>query len=276
MAGLNLRMKALLIAGAFTIAVVGGALYFYSALQESTTEVITTHRIMTEAAVQELTRAGEPLVDSLWRFSILHRSAWTKAEERRVDSLLSAVTARELSPFPGMEGGYYFYEADLFYGYAFPTSPPPQPAFGPPPRSYHIIHEQARQSVLTGQRLVQLHQFDPATFPLVTEPITVEGRPIGAVWARIHIERLLPTVRLTSVLIVAAVLSLIGFVVVIGIAWRLRKRTEEIRIGLDTLQRDTAFRFPQRRGVFGTIMRSINDMVAARTSDQQLRARDGA
>jgi signal transduction histidine kinase len=272
MAGLNLRMKAFLIAGAFTIVVVGGALYFYSTLQDSTTEVIATNRIMTEAAVQELNRAGGPLIDSLWRHSILRQSAWTKVDERRVDSLLSAVTAAELSPFPGMEGGYYFLTGDQFFGYAFPTSPPPKPAFGPPPRSYHIIHDQSQRSVRTGQRIVELHQFDPATFPLVTEPITVDGRPIGAVWARIHIERLLPTVRLTSVLIVAALLSLVGFLVVIGIAWRLRNRTEEIRIGLDTLQRDTAFRFPQRGGVFGTIMHSINDMVAARTNDQQLRA----
>ncbi len=272
MAGLNLRMKALLVAGAFTILIVCSLLYLYVTLQESTNEVIASNRIMTEAAVQELARNARPLVDSLWRHSILRRSTWTKTEERRVDSLLSAITASELSPFEGMEGGYFFTDADQFFGYAFPTSPPPKPAFGPPPRSYQIIREQARLSALEGQRIVQLHQFDPATFPLVTEPITVDGRPIGAVWARIHIERLLPTVRLTSVLIVAAIASLAGFVVVIGIAWGLRKRTEEIRIGLDTLQRDASFRFPERRGVFGVITRSINDMVAARTREQQVRA----
>ncbi|HSQ74783.1 MAG TPA: ATP-binding protein [Bacteroidota bacterium] len=269
---MSLHMKALFAATGFIVLIVAGALYLHVVLEQSTEEVITTNRILTEAAVQELNKSGADLVDSLWKDSFLQDSSWTKAEEGRVDGLLGTITARELSLFQGTEGGFYFYAADQFLGYAFPTSPPPKPAFGPPPRSYHIIREQARLSVLEARRIVQLHQFDPATFPLVTEPIVIQGRPVGAVWARVHIERLLPTVSLTSVLIVAAIASALGFLVVIMIAWTLRKNTEEIRIGLDTLQRDATFRFPERGGVFGVIMRSINAMVAAQSREQELRA----
>jgi len=270
--GLSLRLKALLIASGFVLLIVGGAVYLHFFLQESADEVVAANQAMTEAAVHALNKAAAPLIDSLSGSSFLLDSSWTKSEERSVDRILSVVTTQELSGFEGTEGGFYFYAADQFLGYAFPTSPPPKPAFGPPPRSYHIIRQQARLSANQGRRIVELHQFDPATFPLVTEPITIKGRTIGAVWARIHIERLLPTVRLTTVLIVAAILSAAGFMVVIMIAWSLRKHTEEIRIGLDTLQRDTTFRFPERRGVFGNIMRSINAMVAARAREQLLHA----
>jgi signal transduction histidine kinase len=273
MHSLSLRLKALLLASTFALVIVGCAIYFHAMLQRSTDEVIASNRIMTEAAVAEINNAARPLMDSLWHSTFLQQTSWTREEEKRADALLSAITVRELALFQGTEGGFYFVDADQFLGYAFPTSPPPQPAFGPPPRSFNIIREQVRQSIAQRQRILQMHQFDPATFPLVTEPIGVRGHVVGAVWARVHIERLLPTVRLTSVLIVAAIVSLIGFVVVILIAWRLRKRTEEIRIGLETLRRDTMFRFPKRRGVFGVIMLAINDMVAARTGDQHLRER---
>jgi two-component system sensor histidine kinase HydH len=273
MAESHLHLKALIIATIFVVCIVGGAMYlYYFVLQESTNEVIATNRIMTEAAVQELNTAGAPLIDSLWVHSFLQDSIWTQREERRVNVRLAALTALELTPFQGIEGGFYFYATDQFLGYAFPSSPPPKPAFGPPPRSYHIIREQARLTVEEHRRIVQLHQFDPATFPLVTEPIVVGGQTIGAVWARIHIERLLPTVSLTSVLIVAAIVSALGFLVVFMIAWVLRRSTEEIRRGLDTLQRDATFRFPERHGVFGVITRSINNMVDAQSREHDLRA----
>lgn len=271
MQSLHLRTKALLLAFAFAILIIGASIYFYLALQRSTEEVIATHRIMTEAAVHELSRSAATLLDSLESVHLFERDSLTKAEERILEDAFSAVAERELLPFEGMEGGFYFAHIDQFVGYAFPTSPPPKPAFGPPPRSYRIIHEQIQRTMAEQQRIVELHQFDPATFPLVTEPVVAQGKPIGAVWARVHIERLLPTVRLTSVLLVSAMISLAGFVTVIAIAWRLRQRTEEIRIGLDKLHRDPTYRFPDRGGVFGNIMRSINDMVSARAADQQLR-----
>ncbi len=273
MTGLSLRTKALLFSSLFTTVVVGGALYFYSMLHESTEEVIATNRLMTEAAVQGLSTAGGRTIDSLRRSGFLDRTEWTRTDERRVDSLLTRVTARVLLPFQGMEGGFYLAGPDQFFGYSFPTSPPPVPAFGPPPRSFQIIRDQSRQAIGEQRRIVLLHQFDPATFPLVTQPISVNERIVGAVWGRVHIERLLPTIRLTSVLIVAAMVSMIGFLVVIMIAWTLRKRTEEIRVGLEKLRVDSAFTFPERRGVFGTITRAINDMVAVRNEEQRIRGR---
>lgn len=273
MPGLTLRTKALAVAFLFTAVVVAGSLSFYSVIHESTEEVISTNRVMTEAAVHELVTAGVQVVDSLQKTRLLDKGEWTRDQERTVDSILALRTGRVLKLFQGMEGGFYFAAPDLFLGYSFPTSPPPVPAFGPPPRSYRIIRQQTLQAISERRQIVQLHQFDPATFPLVTRPILSGDRVVGAVWGRVHIERLLPTVRLTSVLITAAILSMIGFVVVLMIAWTLRKRTEEIRVGLEVLRTDSSFTFPERRGVFGTITRAINNMVAVRNEEQRLRGR---
>jgi signal transduction histidine kinase len=54
--------------------------------------------------------------------------------------------------------------------------------------------------------------------------------------------------------------------------WRFRTRVEQLRVGLQTLHNDSAFRFQNATGVFGYIEQSINEMVDVRTLDQQRKA----
>jgi signal transduction histidine kinase len=268
----GLRTKALSAAALFTVLIVTGAVYFIVTLQKSVDDVIGSTTELTEAAVAGLKSAGQPMIVELNSTETLVQPSLTRSTEKHIDSLLAAITTRELSTFFGMEGGYYFSGLDEFLGYSFPTSPLPKPAFGPPPRSYAIIREQARQSIGQRRHIVQVHQFDPATFPLVTEPIIINGKAVGCVWARTHIERLIPTVPVTSILVVAAVLSIIGFGVAITVAWNLRKRIEEIRLGLHRMHNDGFHRLRVHKGVFGEISRSINSTMDARAEDQLRRA----
>jgi signal transduction histidine kinase len=265
------RIRIVLGATLAALALVAGAVYFYVISRESANDVIERNTALTQESVYQLTMRGKILLDSLSGEGFFARTSLSRNEEKRIDSLLSRLTANELKRFGGMEGGFYFTYYDQFFGYSFPTSPPPEPAFGPPPRSYHIIRDQVYRTIASGHRIVDLHRFDPATFPLVTEPLIVNGKIVGAIWGRIHIERLLPTIQLTSVLIVAAIASLIGFVVVMVFALTSRNRAEEIRFGLDKLHNDSSFRFSASDGIFGTITNSINEMVDARTHDQHRR-----
>src|SRR5699024_6614299 len=117
------------------------------------------------------------------------REKITRMDERKADSLLSEKVRQILQSFHRLEGGLYFFQLDKFIGYSFPTIEDPKPAFGPPPRSYNIIREQARKTIQQDTLLTELHQFDPAIFPLSTQPIYLNGKLIGAACARIHIER---------------------------------------------------------------------------------------
>jgi two-component system sensor histidine kinase AtoS len=127
-------------------------------------------------------------------------------------------------------------------------------------------------SIAQKSPIVEVHTFDPATFPLVTEPLVVRGQVLGGVWARIHIERLMPTVSLVSVLLGTAFLLLLGLIGALVAVWRFRTHVEKLRFGLQTLHNDSAFRFADTSGVFGYIEHSINEMVDVRTQEQRRRA----
>jgi len=227
---------------------------------------------MTELGLHQLASALARTLDSLAQSGFFAAKELTRSEERRVDALLASIAAEQLSAFRGMEGGCYFQQFEQFMGYSFPTSPDPKPAYGPPPRSFHIIRNQILSSIAQNSPIIQLHTFDPATFPLVTEPLVVRGRVVGGVWARIHIERFMPTVSLVNVLLGTAVAFLLGLAGALVAVLRFRSHAEQLRLGLQTLHSDSAFRFTKSAGVFGSIEHSINEMVEVHALDQQRRA----
>src|SRR5690625_5574702 len=149
----------------------------------------------TRTASAKLLLDGEQNIEPIWETYLAGRDRITKADERMADSLLSASVQSVLNNFHLVEGGYYFYTLDAFIGYGFPTINDPKPAFGPPPRSYNIIREQVRKSVEEEEILTNLHRFDPAIFPLTTQPVYLDNEIIGAVWTRIHLERKLNAVN---------------------------------------------------------------------------------
>ena len=269
MGSVSLRTRLITAIASVIIVLVGAALYLSWSTEQSRSEVVETHKQMTQRGLQRLIAALAPTLDSLTQTGFFSKKELTRSEERLVDTLLARIAARELSQFRGMEGGCYFAQLDQFMGYSFPTSPEPRPAYGPPPRSYHIIRNQVLLSIVQKAPIVEVHTFDPATFPLVTEPLIVRGQVLGGVWARIHIERLMPTVSLVNVLLGTAFIFLLGLVAALIAVWRFRAHVEQLRLGIQTLHSNNGFRFTNTSGVFGYIEHSINEMVEARSLDQQ-------
>jgi two-component system, NtrC family, sensor histidine kinase HydH len=209
--------------------------------------------------------------DSLQITRLLLSDSLTNVEKNILDKKLSLLAQREFSKIRGMEGGFYLLVLNEFTGYSYPSSPPPIPLFGPPPRSYQIIKDQVLESLKRDAILTEFHKFDPAVFPLTTIPVIINGKILGAVWTRIHIERDLPILRLKEVVNIAAAAAIIGFIVILFITVRLRRRIEDIKSGLEKVQIDSDYRLNDQPGMFGFISQSINRMVESLQEESRKR-----
>lgn len=258
---MKIRTKAILWATAFSVVVVAVALFLENAYKNWSYEVTQTNKILCEVVAKQLNNTSQRIIDSLYNADYFSIGYLNSKEMNRVDRLLSTVSIKNLESIKGMEGGFYFAEPGQFQGYAYPTSPPPKPVYGPPPRSFNIIRDQILLSIEKDTAIVELHQFDPAIFPLATIPVISNGKVIGASWARIHIERELPAMHWGDLLNIAAVISVLGFIFAVIFSVRLRKRLEIIRSGLNTLEVKPAHRLNQQPGIFGDISSYINKMV---------------
>jgi signal transduction histidine kinase len=181
---------------------------------------------------------------------------------RIIDKYFSELVEETLTELNGLEGGIYVKGLGDFVGYAFPTSPPPYPVYGPPPRSHKLIEEQAIITIEKGKDIVNVHAFDPAIFPLATVPLYNNNTIIGSVWVRVHIERELPLTKLKRVVNFVTIISVVGFVVMAMFSFFLRNGIRNIRKELDNTGRNTSYRLKTRGGWFGFIPASINEMLA--------------
>lgn len=264
----SLRTKALFLGISITVIVVGFVVFTLLNVEKSKEQILRNTSRHTLLAAQQLANAGQPTIDSIWA-TLLHRAPKLTIEEHReIDSSLSQISRKYLLMFNGIEGGFFFSSGDFFAGFAFPTEKYPQPVYGPPPREFNLIHDQVIRTVAEQCELVTVSELPQTTFPLATRPIFARGEVVGAVWTMMRVESLLPLQRLSNTLNIVAVASLLGILVAIYVSWLLRKRVEEIKVGLETLRRDDLFRFPARRGVLGSITGAINEMVEARAADQ--------
>jgi len=175
-----------------------------------------------------------------------------------LDTSLASITEKLLIEYEGLEGGFYFHEFDKFAGYSYPTSEPPKPVYGPPPRSYNIIREQCLTSINVEKSLLQLHGFDPAVFPLTTVPLKFQNKIIGAIWVRKHIERELPFVKLQAVVNIAALLLIISLLVVIWFFYQLRINIQSIKNELNKIHQNPDYRLQKRGRLFNEIVNSVN------------------
>jgi len=183
------------------------------------------------------------------------------ATSRAIEEAFTEIVNQKVGDTEGLEGGFYIRGLDDFVGYAYPTSEPPIPAYGPPPRSYHIIREQVLNSIQKDSALVDLHRFDPAVFPLATHPFSIRGEVAGAVWVRIHIERDLPVAKLRQVLYLVTVIFGIGFVVMAILTLFLRNGIRSIQKELNSTRTNPGYRLKLRGGLFGFIPLRINVML---------------
>lgn len=245
--------------------------YLYQGVLKSADDIIEDNKNITQTAVRKLTQRAKIDMEPVWNAYLAGKNKIAKQEERVADSLLSITVKQILSNFHRLEGGFYFYELDEFIGYSFPTIDDPKPAFGPPPRSYNIIREQARQTIQEDSLITQLHQFDPAIFPLSTQPIFINGELVAAAWARTHIERKLSTSQSmqsgTFFLTVGAIL--LGLLVTVLTVWTLRTRMKEIKDGLSKMKFDSGYRLKEYKGAFGIISKAINEMTEAQQQEQE-------
>ncbi|MFP8489580.1 ATP-binding protein [Gracilimonas sp. Q87] len=262
----------LLLVGAFVILfMIVLSFYLYQGVLRSADDIIEDNKNITQTAVRKLTQQTTSDIEPVWNTYLAGINKITKQEERIVDSLLSVSVQQILSNFHRLEGGFYFYELDEFIGYSFPTIEDPKPAFGPPPRSYNIIREQARKTIQEDSLITQLHQFDPAIFPLSTQPIYINGELVAAAWARTHIERKLSTSQSiqsgTFFLTVGAIL--LGLFITVLIVWTLRTRIKDIKEGLSKMKYDSDYRLKEYRGAFGVISKAINEMTDTQQKEQE-------
>ncbi|QOJ28844.1 MAG: hypothetical protein HRU80_08085 [Ignavibacteriales bacterium] len=230
-------------------------------LDEWTDDIIEGKKVLTEVVVEKLAGAAQDALDSLNRQGYFATDSLPKNKIDQLDQRLKRITSAELSHLPGIEGGFYLPHLNEFYGYGFPTSPPPVPVFGPPPRSYKIIQNQVLQSISSDSLIVNVHRFDPAIFPLATKSITLKNGAKAGVWARIHIERELPSRKYTQVYQFVALLFAAGFIVLVIIVFRQRKNINLIKKGLKELQENSDYRFPGMGGVFSFVSTSINKLI---------------
>jgi signal transduction histidine kinase len=261
MSSYNFIKKPLMFFIAFAIVIAIMTIILSELLNSWKRDIIEGKKILTEVVVEKLSKSAENFIDSLYRTQFFDSDSLTKNDLDLIDKKLKQITESELVQISGTEGGFFFYRINEFYGYAFPTSPSPKPAFGPPPRSYNIIKHQVIASIEKDSSIVNLHSFDPAIFPLASKPIKVDSKLIGAVWARIHIERDLPALELNQILPIAGLFSFLGLIIALIVSVRSRKNMEDIKFGLQSLEKDTSFRFNKMPGMFDFIGSSINKLV---------------
>lgn len=273
LSGIQKNHKIFLLAAFIILFITIILFYLYRGVLRSADEIIEDNKNITQTAVKKVVLEAEKHLEPVWNEYLADKNKITKQEERISDSLLSQDVKQVLRNFHRLEGGLYFYRLDEFIGYSFPTIEEPKPAFGPPPRSYNIIRNQARKTIRQDTLLTELHRFDPAIFPLSTQPIYVDGKLIGAAWARIHIERKLSASQQiqsgTFFLTVGAVL--LGLFFAVLIVWALRKRIQEIKEGLAKMKYNPSYRLKEYRGAFGVISKAINEMTDAQQKEQEKR-----
>lgn len=263
----HIRLKVLVLAMLFTIIIAGIAYFVVKSLNEWRDSVVDTNEVLTKVVVEQLQKSSIVVMDSLSKASFFSNKYYSKEEKDELDIKLKNISTEIFLKIDGMEGGVYLEKYDEFLGYSYPTSPPPIPAYGPPPRSYEIIKTQILKSIVQKKQIIKLHQFDPAVFPLATEPLMISEHVVGAVWTRIHIERELPVLKLKEVFNIAAAIAVLGLIIAVVVSIRLRKRIDNIKSGLEELQKNPSYKFKNLPGVFGFIGLSINKMVEARTKE---------
>lgn len=253
--------RALIFASVFAAIIIIITLFIYTSMDRWRNEIIRANKSLCIAVVHQLSSYPVSLIDSLGKQNYFNNNSITLAEQNYVDTKLKKYTRKALLDIKGMEGGFYFNNTNKFYGYSYPTSPPPSPAYGPPPRSYNIIEEQVLLTIKKSLSIVKLHQFDPAIFPLATMPLIYNNKVVGAVWVRTHIERELPAIKLQQVVNIAAIISLLGFLIAVLISIRLRSHITGIKIDIEKISVDSSYRLNEGKGIFGYISRSFNNML---------------
>lgn len=245
----------------FTLVVAIVTITIYVSLSKLEEKLIDEKQDVCETYLNLLYESGSLELDKLGDEGLLSKRDLSSIDIRNLDSRLIRVSEKLMKDIDGLEGGFYLVLQDEFYGYAYPTSPPPIPVYGPPPRSYNIIKEQAQMSAMADTLIIGLHSFNVAVFPLATRAVRYDSEIIGAIWVRIHIQNDLPVIKLKQVVYVIAIFSAVGFVVLMTISLVWAGEIRGIKKELQNVGKNPSFRLKERWGIFTYISQSVNRML---------------
>jgi two-component system, NtrC family, sensor histidine kinase HydH len=245
----------------FTVVVSLIAIIIYSSLSKWQNTMVQKNKLVCELYVNKLYESAISDINTIGIEGLLEIKDLSSSEIKKIDTILKKLSGEELKMRDGLEGGFYLRGPDEFYGYSFPTSPPPVPVYGPPPRSYNIIKSQALQSISENRLIVELHAFDAAIFPLATKPLVFKSNITGIVWVRIHIQDDLPIIKLKQVVNIAAIVSILGFIVLMLVSSLWGGEIQGIKNEMENIRNDPAFRLRKRWGIFGYISSNVNQML---------------
>lgn len=267
----NYKHRFLAVALIVLVVTFATGVYLYNTISRSADDIIESNKSVTLAATNSLTASFETDFQNIWEQHLAGKDGITKGEERVADSLASIHVREVLSRFQKVEGGLYFFKLDSFIGYGYPSLDPPKPAFGPPPRSYEIIRSQVRESIRTNSEITELHRFDPAIFPLTTNPIYFEGEIVGSAWSRVHIERELSryqTIQSGTFFLTVGII-LFALTLAVYTVYVIMRQLQEMKQGLETMKKNPEYRLKKSNGIFGYISNSINEMIDIQQSEQK-------
>lgn len=255
----------------FTVIVTIAAIFIYSSLSNWQDSMVEKNKLICELYADKLLASAMKDINLFGSKGFLGISDLVASENKNIDNTLKKFSATQLKEWPGLEGGFYLLGPDEFYGYSFPTSPPPEPMFGPPPRSYNIIRTQCLRCIEENRPLINLHSFNAAIFPLVTKPIVFNSKTIGVVWVRIHIENELPIIKLKEVVNAIAIISILGFLVLMLISALWGGEIKGIKVEMEEIRKNSSLRLKKRWGIFGYISANINEMLDTIEKDNRKR-----
>jgi len=259
--------------GALIIVIIASILFFIERFYENknSEKIIAQSEFHVNNAIERL--AGS--FHNLYRkdLVLMNQNQMTIEDLDLIDSLLKNISKNELSYFVGVEGGFYLNSSKKFLGFSFPTSPPPQPAYGPPPREYEIILKQIQQTSSQKNNLIKLYEFEPTVFILATKQIEIDGQKVATAYSLMRIEQILPVSFYKKFFPIVLFLSLTGISLAIYISWLLRRRVEQIKNGLNAIIENPNLRLQKQKGILGIISESINTLLDARDKEQTERIR---
>ncbi|NLE34550.1 MAG: hypothetical protein GX622_05570 [Bacteroidales bacterium] len=245
----------------FTAVVTIAAAFIYSSLSKWQESLVEKNKEVCDLYAVKLHNSARESINQLHGLGLMTSRDLTSAGIRMVDSTLKEVSERELKVLPGLDGGFYLVFPDGFYGYSFPTSPPPVPVYGPPPRSYNIIKDQSLLSINGNRPIVDVHSFDAAVFPLATRPLVIDSQVVGAVWVRIHIQNDLPVIRIKQIVQTTALISILGFLLLMLFSALMGGEIKGIKKEMERIQYNPSLRLRKRWGIFGYITSNVNSML---------------
>lgn len=254
----NKALIAVLIAAVFVVLL---ALFIHVSMSRWESDLIEENKALCKVYAEELYQASKEEIALLGKNGLLTSADLTSTEMKLVDSVLRQSSQEQLALHNGLDGGFYLSSHNSFFGYSFPTSPPPVPAYGPPPRSYEIIRLQCLETIETNATIVELHGFDPALFPLASIPLISDAQVVGAVWVRIHVEKNMPVVKIRRILNRTTVVAIAGFFILMFISALFRDEMQGIKKELVNIRGNTGYRLKKRWGIFGYIAATINEML---------------